>query len=200
MGKVVAAMAGFSGSMAISTTTLSSAAQRDHQIACGKYPVEPVAMGIDCHSSRKENGEFDRAKWLQGWLLLVKPAGPIPDWADDALPIAGRPLLSEADAMKRLEAGRLPSGKLPRPPMPAYRMTHGEAAAVVAYLKSWKLTSPWIDHRRWSRAFERTKDQGGGRIPLKNDSEPGTPSSELIAHSRRLPCASPSEPIMRDFQ
>jgi hypothetical protein len=40
------------------------------------------------------------------------------------------------DAERLLQTGKSARGYVPRPPMPPFRMTQEDAAAVVAYLKS----------------------------------------------------------------
>jgi len=127
------------------TSTFSPATAQSDQTASekrlvrhGKYLVERVGVCADCHSPRNERGEFIRARWLEGSQLFFKPIVPIPDWADTAIPIAGLPGWNEADAIKFLATGIGLGGKPARPPMPAFRFTEKDAAAVVAYLKSLK--------------------------------------------------------------
>ncbi len=106
------------------------------KLARGKYLVDNIGMCADCHSPRNEKGEFDQARQLQGSPLGFAPTVPMPVWANAAPAIAGLPSLNEADAVKFLETGTLPGGRQPRPPMPTYRLSHEDAAAVVAYLKT----------------------------------------------------------------
>jgi hypothetical protein len=51
---------------------------------------------------------------------------------------------AEADAVKFLERGLDRDGKPANPPMPEYRMSHRDAEAVVAYLKSLTIARPTI--------------------------------------------------------
>jgi mono/diheme cytochrome c family protein len=104
----------------------------------GKYLVERVGICVDCHTPRNERGQFVRARWLEGSPLFFKPIVPIPNWTNVALPIAGLPGWTEADAIKFFTTGIAPGGKTARPPMPAFRLTERDAAAVAAYLKSLK--------------------------------------------------------------
>ncbi len=109
------------------------------QIARGNYLVERVGLCGNCHSPRNEKGEFDRARWLQGAPIGVKPIHPVPHWAEAAPPLAGLPPdWSEADVIKLMETGISRDAKPPDPPMPAYRLSHRDAVAVAAYLKSLK--------------------------------------------------------------
>jgi mono/diheme cytochrome c family protein len=137
--------AGFLVTLVLVTSTFSPAtAQRDQTanekrlVTRGKYLVERVGKCADCHSPRNERGEFIRARWLEGSPLFFKPIQPIPVWADVAVPIAGLPGWNEADAIRFFATGIDLGGKPARPPMPAFRFTEKDAAAVVAYLKSLK--------------------------------------------------------------
>ena len=111
-------------------------------VARGKYVVEDVAMCGQCHTPLDENGSPDRARWLQGGPLPFLPAQPDSNWPIKAPRIGGTPLpASDADMIKLLTtgiwtAGIGTTGDHLRRPMPQFRMDPGDAAAVVAYLKS----------------------------------------------------------------
>ncbi|MBV9056808.1 MAG: c-type cytochrome [Candidatus Eremiobacteraeota bacterium] len=114
-------------SVAAAAAVLHASAQTStDQIARGQYLVMSVGKCNDCHGPK-----------LQGSSLigLLKPGMP---FAYRSPKIAGLPQLSTADAVTFLQTGRLPGGARARPPMPQYRFNHGDAAAVVAYLKSLK--------------------------------------------------------------
>ena len=121
----------------VATTSVTSVtAQNNNPIVRGQYLVEQVAMCADCHSPRNEQGEFDRVHWLQGAPIGFKPIFPMPAWADIAPSIAGIGNEEEEAVVKLLETGLNSQGMLARPPMPTYRLSHSDAVAVVAYLKS----------------------------------------------------------------
>ncbi len=120
------------------TAQTNQAPYQKRLLARGRYLVERVAMCADCHSPRNERGEFIRERWLQGTPLPFKPKAPMPVWADTAIPIAGLPGWSNADAIRFFSTGLDIGGKTARPPMPAFRLTERDAASVVAYLKSLK--------------------------------------------------------------
>ncbi len=105
-------------------------------VARGKYLVEQVAMCTDCHSPRNEKGEFVRERWLQGAAIAFKPTVPMPAWAEAAPPLAGLPGWTEGQLVTLLTTGKDQEGKPAEPPMPEYRMTKDDAAAVAAYLAS----------------------------------------------------------------
>ena len=104
----------------------ASAETSTDKIARGQYLVMSAGKCSDCHGPK-----------LQGSSLigLFKPGLP---FVYQSPRIAGLPQLSTADAVTFLQTGRLPGGARARPPMPQYRFNHGDAAAIVAYLKSLK--------------------------------------------------------------
>ena len=131
------------GVMVFATFKSSNAADTDPaqaaQIKRGQYLVERVGMCADCHTPKTEQGEYDRASWLQGDVLDFKPTHPVPAFALMAPPIAGLPTFpTDALAMRFLETGTNAAGKLSNPPMPRVRLEHEDAQAVVAYLRSLK--------------------------------------------------------------
>jgi hypothetical protein len=113
---------------------------QDAVLARGKYLVEEMAKCQECHTAKTASGEPDKAKWLKGGLLAVKPVDEIPKWH------ASTPDLTATSALwqrwgvdglvKFLETGKNPRGNAADPPMPAYKMQHDDAVAVVTYLKS----------------------------------------------------------------
>jgi mono/diheme cytochrome c family protein len=112
---------------------------KNSQLSRGKYLVEQVGMCADCHSPRNEKGQFVKEQWLAGSPLPFKPTAPIPGWVEVAPGIAGLPGWNEKDAIAFLSTGKGLNGKVTSPPMPEFRFTQSDAAAVVAYLKSLKL-------------------------------------------------------------
>jgi len=109
----------------------------DAQIQRGKYLVENVGMCGECHTPRDDNGQLDRAQWLQGNVLDFKPDHKMP-FAAVAVPIAGLPGFTDEKAISFLETGIDLTGKPAMRPMPQYRFNHDDAVAVVAYLRSLK--------------------------------------------------------------
>jgi mono/diheme cytochrome c family protein len=105
-------------------------------VARGKYIVEGVAMCSQCHTPRNSSGALDTTRWLQGAPLWLNPAKPISDWPLKAPRLAGLIPGSDDDLIKLLTTGIWRNDQPLRPPMPQFRMTRQDAAAVVAYLKS----------------------------------------------------------------
>jgi mono/diheme cytochrome c family protein len=106
------------------------------QIARGKYIVEEVARCSECHSPRDAQGNLDHSRWLQGAPIWITPVHPDPNWADRAPALAGFPGYTQAQGEQILEMGRAANGGPIQPPMHTYHMTHADAEAVIAYLRS----------------------------------------------------------------
>ena len=111
-------------------------------VARGKYLVEEVGKCQECHTPRLESGEFDKTKWLQGADFNFQPIKDVKGWHKTSpnLTPAGKlwARWGEAGLTKFMETGAGPKGNPADPPMPAYKLTHADAEAVVAYLKTLK--------------------------------------------------------------
>jgi mono/diheme cytochrome c family protein len=107
----------------------------------GKYLVERASMCVDCHTPMTPKGEPDRAKHMMGSTLFFAPKAPIPNWADEAPPLAGLAGYTDAQVIAILQTG-LKDGQPLRPPMPAFRFSREDAEAIVAYLRTLKPASP----------------------------------------------------------
>jgi mono/diheme cytochrome c family protein len=103
----------------------------------GKYFVEQVAMCVECHTPRDSSGRLLREKYLEGAPVPVKsPPFTNMKWAARAPAIAGLPGYTTQQGLRLLTEGITAGGRRPDPPMPPFRFTRGDAAAIVAYLKS----------------------------------------------------------------
>jgi mono/diheme cytochrome c family protein len=109
---------------------------KNSEIARGKYLAEEVAKCTECHTPRDAQGQLKRDEWLQGAAIWITPVHPNSSWAERAPALAGLPSLTESQAERVLEQGVGPEGEALRPPMHIYHMTHADAKAIVAYLKS----------------------------------------------------------------
>lgn len=125
-------LAGLLGMMAVN----SLQAADPELLAKGRHLVEEVGMCADCHSPRKEKGEYDRNRWLQGAPLGFAATVPVADWSSFAPPIAGLASYTDEQAVTFLTSGATNRGAAARPPMPAYRFSPDEAQAIVVYLRS----------------------------------------------------------------
>jgi mono/diheme cytochrome c family protein len=113
-----------------------SAASRQGDIKRGKYLVEEVARCQECHTPRDDQGQLDTTRWLQGAPIWFTPTLPMSNWAEYAPAIAGFGGYTDQDGVDILERGQGANGNQIRPPMHYYHMTHEDAAAVIAYLRS----------------------------------------------------------------
>jgi mono/diheme cytochrome c family protein len=127
-------------SAALTLAAGASVMGQDANIQRGKYVVEEVARCQECHSPKLASGDFDRAKWLKGATLNVAPISPIAGWHATSPDITSTSALWQRwgdDGMaKFLETAANPRGGKAGAPMPAYHISHEDAVAVVAYLKS----------------------------------------------------------------
>jgi hypothetical protein len=107
-------------------------------IGRGQYLVERVGMCNDCHTPRDATGKLIMSNALQGASIGSKPIHPMP-WAEIAPPIAGLPShYTPEQRVTFLRTGKRPDGSTPRPPMPPYQWSHGDAVAVTAWLRYMK--------------------------------------------------------------
>lgn len=106
------------------------------QVDRGRYLVEEVARCWECHTPRDANGQPDHSRWLQGAPIWIMPVHANPDWAMRAPDIAGFPSFTEAQGEKILEQGIGPNGLPIRDPMHTYHLTHDDAVAIIAYLRT----------------------------------------------------------------
>jgi mono/diheme cytochrome c family protein len=127
------------------TWWLAGAAERntagsiENEISRGRYLVERVAMCVQCHTPRTQTGELLETRYLQGGPVPVSaPPNFRIDWAYKAPAIAGLPGYTVQEGIKLLMEGVTADGRIPKPPMPKFRLTRGDAEAVVTYLKSLK--------------------------------------------------------------
>jgi mono/diheme cytochrome c family protein len=133
---------GFSGLLlaalaaSVGLTKAKTASVDKVEVQRGRYLVEEVAKCAECHTPRNAQGELDPHAWLQGAPIWITPVRPNPNWAERAPALAGFPSLSEVQGERVLEKGTGPEGETLRPPMHIYHMTHEDAKAIIAYLKS----------------------------------------------------------------
>jgi mono/diheme cytochrome c family protein len=106
------------------------------QLERGRYLVQQVGLCGDCHTPRDEKGQPVEGKYLQGAPIMLKPTVSMPSWGGFAPPIAGLPGFTDTQAVTFLTTGKDASGKFSAPPMPPYRFSEKDAAAVIAYLRS----------------------------------------------------------------
>jgi len=100
-------------------------------VSRGKELTEQVAKCQNCHTQRTATGELDKDAWLKG--VRSDPSVYIPD-----ITAGGNIWMEwgEKGMLQFLEKGTSPSGAKPSVHMPAYKLRHDDAEAIVAYLKS----------------------------------------------------------------
>jgi mono/diheme cytochrome c family protein len=113
-----------------------AASHQSNDLARGKYLVENVAMCGECHTPRDASGNLIEARDLQGAPTWISPVHPDSNWAWNAPTLAGFAAYSDADAVNILEKGMGANGQPIQRPMHIYHMSHEDALAIVAYLKS----------------------------------------------------------------
>ncbi|HXX43637.1 MAG TPA: c-type cytochrome [Candidatus Acidoferrales bacterium] len=118
------------------TAVPQKAAAEPGAIERGKYLVENVAMCEECHTPRDANGNIDESRRLQGAAIWIVPVHPMTNWANRAPALAGFEGFTEQQGEDILEKGVGPNGLPIQPPMHIYHMSHADAQAVIAYLRS----------------------------------------------------------------
>jgi mono/diheme cytochrome c family protein len=116
---------------------------QDDKIARGKYLVEEVGKCQDCHTPHlMGTGEIVKSAWLKGATLDIISVSQPPTWRSKAPDITSTgPMWArwgDEGIVKLLETGVNPRGSKLGQPMPAYTLTHDDAVAVTAFLKSLK--------------------------------------------------------------
>jgi mono/diheme cytochrome c family protein len=102
----------------------------------GRYLVEHVAMCIECHSPRGENGELVENEEFRGAPIPVRAPPWAGEWAIQAPRIRGLPSYDDAAALRLLMDGSIGrDGRRLKPPMPPFRMSRQDAADVIAFLR-----------------------------------------------------------------
>ncbi|HXN99557.1 MAG TPA: c-type cytochrome [Candidatus Acidoferrales bacterium] len=137
----VFAMILFAGAVIASTkiptqVASNSSSANPSQVKRGKYLVEEVAKCSECHTPRDSQGNPDNSRAFQGAPVWIVPVHPDHNWAQQAPPLAGFAAYTESDGEEILERGQGPNGLPLRPPMHIYHLSHDDAVAIIAYLKS----------------------------------------------------------------
>src|SRR5439155_18166190 len=103
------------------------------------YLTDHVAPCGNCHTPKRDTGQPDPTRMLQGTTLPDRPKEETPNWADQSPDIARSGLAGtwdEGAMVKFLMTGVDPDGKRARAPMPAFRLNKDDAVAVTQYLRS----------------------------------------------------------------
>jgi mono/diheme cytochrome c family protein len=113
-----------------------AAAADGDKVTHGRYIVEEVAMCGRCHSPVDMHGNRDTTHWLMGGAVGLAPTVATDGWAIIAPRIGGAPPGTDDEFVHLMMTGISRRGTYLRQPMPQFRMSQGDAEAVLAYLKS----------------------------------------------------------------
>jgi mono/diheme cytochrome c family protein len=102
----------------------------------GRYLAEDVAMCVQCHTPRDENGTLLRSQLFAGAAVPVSAPWRTRVWAEFAPRIAGLTQYSDEQAVKLLTEGIARTGKQLRAPMPPFRMSAQDARDIIAFLRT----------------------------------------------------------------
>jgi mono/diheme cytochrome c family protein len=109
--------------------------KNDEAIKRGAYLVNNVVQCGGCHTPRNSKGELDITRHLQGAPIWFKPTKiKFEHWEDTAPDLTPSGLASKWGEEKLVKF--LSTGAQADAPMPAFKLTEGDARAVVAYLRS----------------------------------------------------------------
>ena len=107
----------------------------DKVLKRGAYLVNNVAQCGNCHTPRNSKGELDTGRHLQGAPIWFEPTKiKFEKWEDTAPDLTPSGLASRWGEEKLVKF--LSTGGQADAPMPAFKLTVGDARAVVAYLRS----------------------------------------------------------------
>lgn len=114
----------------------AAAAASAGNVEHGRYIAEKVAMCVECHSGRDQQGNIlDSQRYMGAAIPFTAPWSV--DWATRAPRNKGLPGYTDADAQRLLTEGSISRrGVQLRAPMPRFRMTPQDAADVTAFLRS----------------------------------------------------------------
>jgi mono/diheme cytochrome c family protein len=125
---------------AISSPQSSAASAQQSTVERGRYLVEEVAKCPECHTPRMANGDLDRSRWLEGAAIWIMPVHPTSNWAMQAPNLVGFQGFTEEQGERILEKGVGPNDLPIEPPMHIYHLSHADAVAIIAYLRSLRVS------------------------------------------------------------
>lgn len=116
----------------------AAAAQQPEQASIdrGRYLTHDVAMCVQCHSPRRQNGTIIADRVFRGGVVPVFAPPWISSWAEAPPDLVSLANTDPARIVSVLRTGQRPDGSAPRPPMPPFRLSEEDAFAVVNYLRS----------------------------------------------------------------
>ncbi len=105
-------------------------------VAQGEYLANHVAMCVQCHSPRDNNGDVLLSQRFRGAALPVTSPFPNRPFALRAPNIGGLPGFTDDQIIALLTEGHATGRNAPQPPMPPFRMSRQDAQAIIAYLRT----------------------------------------------------------------
>jgi mono/diheme cytochrome c family protein len=112
------------------------AAHAEQKTERGEYLANRVAMCVQCHTPRDESGALLTTRLFEGARVPVENPFPGPKWATQAPALGGLAAVRRDDLVSILTTGARVDGRMPRSPMPSFRMTREDAEAIADYLDS----------------------------------------------------------------
>lgn len=107
------------------------------QIERGRYLAMNVSKCVECHSPHDRSGNLVEGQHFMGQAMpFTSPYPDGPKWAFRAPALKRLPGWSTEDFVTLLMTGHRPNGRKPASPMPQFRLSRQDAAAIAAYLKS----------------------------------------------------------------
>ena len=126
---ILALAAGAAAGVAASFSLAQTGSTQAAGIERGRYLVHEVAMCVQCHTPRDQQGRLIMERQLEGAPIPVASPYPGMAWAFESAPLAGLPGFTQQDLITLLTTGARPDGRVPRPPMPPFRLSRSDAAA-----------------------------------------------------------------------
>ncbi len=105
-------------------------------IARGEYLANYVAMCVQCHSTRDDQGNIIESQKFRGGAIPVSSPYRNEQWAFKAPNISGLPGFTDEQVIALLTEGKATDRNPPKRPMPPFRFSRPDAEAIVAYLRS----------------------------------------------------------------
>ena len=102
----------------------------------GRYITHDLAMCVQCHSPRDEAGRLIPGQEFHGAPVPAVTTIRGMEWALRAPNIAGLVGFTDEQEMQLLTRGQADGRPVPKPPMPPFRLSHEDARAVIAYLRT----------------------------------------------------------------
>lgn len=106
-------------------------------LARGEYLTTSVAMCVQCHSGRDEQGNIIQSARFHGGAIPITSPYTYEQWATIAPDLAGLPGFTDDQVISLLTTGSMGDGRpSPRRPMPPFRMERADAVAIATFLRA----------------------------------------------------------------